>query len=97
MKKDTIKVAFNVNEAGFILSKAAIARMKELGYTGKFSSAGNVWQFFGHVHSGPLSGKGKDGGEQNRGKDLPRLVHIFPGSTMSGWTITTSDRCPSPR
>ena len=42
MKKDTIKVAFNVYEAGFILSKAAIARMKELGYTGKFSSAGNV-------------------------------------------------------
>lgn len=38
----------------------------------------NVWQLFGHVHSGPLSGKGKDGGEQNRGKDLPRLVHLFP-------------------
>ena len=77
MKKDTIKVAFNVNEAGIILSKAAIARMKELGYTGKISSAGNVWQLFGHVHSGPLSGKGKDG-DSGSGKDLPRLSMLFP-------------------
>jgi len=37
----------------------------------------DVWQLFGHVHSGPLSGKGMDG-EQNRGKDLPRLGMLFP-------------------
>ena len=37
----------------------------------------NVWQLFGHVHSGPLSGKGKDG-DSGSGKDLPRLVHLFP-------------------
>lgn len=28
----------------------------------------NVWQLFGHVHSGPLS---------HQGKDLPRLSHLF--------------------
>lgn len=37
----------------------------------------DVWQLFGHVHSGPLSGKGMDG-EQNRGKDLPRLGMLLP-------------------
>lgn len=42
MRKETIKVAYNANEAGFILSKAAISRMKDLGYLGKFSSAGIV-------------------------------------------------------
>lgn len=29
----------------------------------------NVWQLFGHVHSGPLS---------HQGKDLPRLGDLFP-------------------
>ena len=37
----------------------------------------NVWQLFGHVHSGPLSGKGKDG-DSGSGKDLPRLSMLFP-------------------
>ena len=37
----------------------------------------NVWQLFGHVHSGPLSGKGKDGDSGSR-KDLPRLSMLFP-------------------
>lgn len=37
----------------------------------------NVWQLFGHVHSGPLSGKGRDG-ESSGGKDLPRLSMLFP-------------------
>lgn len=42
MRKDTIKVAYNANEAGFILSKEAITWMKGHGYPGKFSSAGIV-------------------------------------------------------
>ena len=37
----------------------------------------NVWQLFGHVHSGPFSGKGK-GTDSSSGKDLPRLAHLFP-------------------
>ena len=37
----------------------------------------DVWQLFGHVHSGPLSGKGKEVDSSN-GKDLPRLSMLFP-------------------
>lgn len=37
----------------------------------------DVWQLFGHVHSGPLSGKGKDVGSST-GKDIPRLWMLFP-------------------
>ena len=39
MKKDTIKIAYNDNYAGFILSREAMTWMKEHGYAGKFNSA----------------------------------------------------------
>ena len=40
MKKETYKIAFNDNHAGFILSNKGMAWMKEHGYAGKFFSPG---------------------------------------------------------
>ena len=39
MKKETIKVAYNDNYAGFMLSREAMTWMKENGYGGKFCTA----------------------------------------------------------
>lgn len=38
MRKETIKIAFNDNHSGFILSREAIIWMKEHGYAGKFNT-----------------------------------------------------------
>ena len=35
----------------------------------------NIWQLFGHVHSGPYTQTAE---ESTRGKDIPRLVNLFP-------------------
>ena len=35
----------------------------------------NIWQLFGHVHSGPYTQTAE---ESTRGKDIPRLANLFP-------------------
>ena len=35
----------------------------------------NIWQLFGHVHSGPYTQTVE---ESARGKDIPRLINLFP-------------------